>query len=96
MNIDWISVTSIVMAAVAVVGLIIQYFKEERPWEKLITELKMKVAKIEQEDKHVSNSIELLRKVMDENDDRTQKNMERVDAKLEKLTDLMIQLLRNK
>jgi uncharacterized membrane protein YraQ (UPF0718 family) len=95
-NLDWVSITSIVMAIAAIIGLVIQWYKKEKPWEEITSELKMQVSKIQQKQEHTDDIYKALREALEEKDDRHQKSFEKVESKLEKLTDLVIQILQKK
>ena len=95
MTMDWATIAAIVVAIAAVIGIIIQIFKREKPWQKVTNTQKLQISAIELELKHLHESLDLLRKEINDNDEHYQKDFERIENKIEKLTDLMIQLIQS-
>lgn len=84
---------AIVVALAAVLGLLVQFFKREKPWSKGQTELKLRVTKLEGESASVSKRVDDLKDTVEDHDRRDGKDFERLETKIEKLTDLMIKMI---
>lgn len=84
---------AIIVALAAVLGLIIQFFRREKPWQKGQTELKLRVTKLESESVNLSKQIDNVKSIIEDHDRRDEKDFERLETKIEKLTDLMIRMI---
>jgi len=84
---------ALVVAIAAILGLLIQFFKREKPWTKGQTELKLRVTKIESDLGSVSKQIDDVKSIIEDHDRRDEKDFERIETKIEKLTDLMIKMI---
>lgn len=93
---EWSTVAAVVVAIVAVIGLFIQFFKNERPWKKLQDKHHIRLTQLEEQLKATVIRLEDVRKDLDELDARDSKDIERIEAKIEKIMDMMIQLLSTK
>lgn len=91
--IDWTTIAAITVAVAAVAGIIIQAFKREKPWKKAQTEQNLRLTSIEFQTKSLTEKMDQLKEMIDDHDHRDEKDFERLENKLEKLTDLMIGLL---
>ena len=89
----WGTGAAIVVALAAVMGLLVQIFKREKPWTKGQNELKLKVIKLESESESISKRVDSLKSIIEDHDRRDEKDFERLATKIEKLTDLMIRMI---
>jgi len=89
----WGTAAAIVVALAAVIGLLVQIFKREKPWTKGQTELKLKIIKLETESDSLSKRVDNIKSAIDDHDRRDEKDFERLETKIEKLTDLMIRMI---
>ena len=92
---DWATAAGIIVAAAAIIGLIIQFFKKDKPWRDSVEKHNLRISSIEIEIKHISEGLEQLRNNISDHDERDQRDFERLENKIEKLTDLMIQLIQD-
>lgn len=92
---DWGTAAAVIVAAAAVIGLIIQFFKKDKPWRDISEDHRVRLSKLELEVKHLNEIATQLRTKIDEHDARDQKDFERIESKIEKVTDLMIQLIQH-
>jgi len=90
---DWGTIAAIIVAVAAIGGLIIQWAKKDKPWRKGQTELTIRLTAIEAKVESIDDSLDTVKKMLDEHDSRDQKDFERIETKIEKLTDLMIKML---
>ena len=90
---DWGTIAAIIVAVAAVGGLIIQWAKKDKPWRKGQTELTIRLTAIEARVENIDDSLDTVKKMLDEHESRDQKDFERIETKIEKLTDLMIKML---
>jgi len=84
---------ALVVAIAAILGLLIQFFKREKPWTKGQTELKLRVTKLESATDSLSKQIDDVKSIIEDHDRRDEKDFERLETKIEKLTDLMIKMI---
>ncbi len=89
----WGTGAAIVVALAAVLGLLVQFFKREKPWTKGQTELKLRVTKLESESENLIRQIDDVKSIIEDHDRRDEKDFERLETKIEKLTDLMIRMI---
>ncbi len=89
----WGTGAAIVVALAAIIGLFVQFFKREKPWFKGQTELKLRVTKLESESDSISKRVDDLKNTVEDHDRRDGKDFERLETKIEKLTDLMIKMI---
>ncbi len=89
----WGTGAAIVVALAAVAGLLVQIFKREKPWTKGQTELKLRVTKLESSSDSISKRVDDLKDTVEDHDRRDGKDFERLETKIEKLTDLMIKMI---
>lgn len=90
---DWGTIAAITVAVAAVGGLIIQWAKKDKPWRKGQTELTIRLTAIETKAESISDSLDSVKKLLEEHESRDQKDFDRIESKIEKLTDLMIKML---
>ena len=93
MGLDWQTAAAIIIAGAAVISLLIQYFKKDDVWKEVTDKLTLRITTIEVQVKHLEESVELIRKKIDDVETHEGKELERVENKVEKLTDLLIQLI---
>ena len=89
----WGTGAAIVVALAAVAGLLVKIFKREKPWTKGQTELKLRVTKLESSSDSISKRVDDLKDTVEDHDRRDGKDFERLETKIEKLTDLMIKMI---
>ncbi len=90
---DWGTVAAIIVAFAAIIGILIQFFKKERPWRKAQEEHNIRLTTLEGQTKSLSERVDILKDAIEAHDKRDEKDFERLEGKIEKLTDLMIDLL---
>ncbi len=90
---DWGTIAAIIVAVAAVGGLIIQWAKKDKPWRKGQTDLTIKLTAIESKVENIDDSLDTVKKMLEEHESRDEKDFERIETKIEKLTDLMIKML---
>lgn len=90
---EWSTVAAVVVAIVAVIGLLMQFFKNERPWKKLQDKHHIRLTQLEEQLKSTIAQLASVRKDLDDLDARDSKDIERIENKIEKIMDMMIQLL---
>ena len=89
----WGVFAAIVVALAAVLGLLVQFFKREKPWQKGQASLKLRVTKLESATDSLSKQIDDVKSSIEDHDRRDEKDFERLETKIEKLTDLMIKMI---
>jgi len=89
----WGTGAAIVVALAAVLGLIVQFFRREKPWQKGQADLKLRVTKLESESENLIRQINDVKSIIEDHDRRDEKDFERLETKIEKLTDLMIRMI---
>jgi len=87
------TIAAIIVAVAAVGGLIIQWVKKEKPWKKGQTKLELKITAMEGRMESIDDSLDTIKIMLTEHETRDEKDFDRVEAKIEKLTELMIKLL---
>ena len=95
-GLDWGVIAAIIVALAAIAGLILQFSRRERPWKKTQDEHNVRLTTIEIKIDNHTDSMNNLRHMVEEHDQRDQKDFERVESKIEKLTDLMIDMIGQK
>ncbi len=95
MVLDWATIAAITVAVAAILGILIQFFKKEKPWTKIQSKHNVRLTSLEIQTKSTSDKIDQLKDMLDDHDHRDTKDFERIENKIEKLTDLMIGLLQN-
>ena len=93
MGLDWQTAAAIIIAGAAIISLIIQYFKKDDVWKDVTDQLTLRITTLEVQVKHLTESVELLRKKIESDETRETRELEKVENKVEKLTDLLIQLI---
>jgi TolA-binding protein len=93
---EWSTIAAVVVALVAVIGLGIQFFKNERPWKRLQDKHHIRLTQLEEQLKATVLRLEDVRKDLDALDARDTKDIEHIENKIEKIMDMMIQLLSSK
>lgn len=96
LGLDWGTLAAIIIAIAAVLGLLTQFFKKEKPWRKVQVEHNLRLTSVEIKIDNLTESIDDLKQAIDEHEQRDQKDFERVESKIEKLTDLMIDMIGQK
>ncbi len=84
---------AMIVAIAAILGLIIQFFRREKPWQKVQAELKLRTTKLESDTGNLSKQIDDVKSIIEDHDRRDEKDFERIETKIEKLTDLMIKMI---
>lgn len=84
---------AIIVALAAVLGLVIQFFRREKPWQKGQASLKLRTIKLESQTDNLSKQIADVKSIIEDHDRRDEKDFERIETKIEKLTDLMIKMI---
>lgn len=87
------TIAAIIVAVAAVGGLIIQWVKKEKPWKRGQTELEIKIAAIDSKVDNIDDSLDIIKNMLTEHEARDEKDFDRIEAKIEKITDLMIKML---
>ena len=96
LGLDWGVFAAIIVAIAAVVGLILQFVRRERPWKKAQENHNLRLTSVEIKIENVSDAIDDLKQAIDDHEVRDQKDFERIEGKIEKLTDLMIDMIGQK
>ncbi len=96
LGLDWGVFAAIIVALAAVVGLILQFMRRERPWKKAQENHNLRLTAVEIKIENVSDAIDDLKQAIDDHEVRDQKDFERIEGKIEKLTDLMIDMIGQK
>lgn len=92
---DWGTIAALIIAAAAIISLIIQFLRRDKPWKKITDDHNLRISSIELELKHINESLNQVRNKIDHHDERDQKDFERLENKIEKFADLIIQMIRN-
>ena len=79
------------VGAVTIMGFIIQTFKKD--WRDPVNTLALRVTKIETEVGNLPRSMAAAQQISDDHDLRMEKDLIRLETKMEKITDLMIKML---
>ena len=87
------TLAAIIVAVAAVGGLIIQWVKRDKPWRQGQTDLTIRVSTTEAKVDNIDDTLGSIKKMLEEHESRDQKDFERIETKIEKLTDLMIKML---
>ena len=87
-GVDWATMAAIIVALAAVAGIIIQAVKREKPWKKAQSDHNIRLTSLE-------DKIDHLKEIIDDHDHRDEKDFERLENKIEKLTDITISILQN-
>jgi len=74
----------------------LQFMRRERPWKKAQENHNLRLTATEIKIANLADAIEDLKQAIDEHDQRDQKDFERLETKIEKLTDLMIDMIGQK
>lgn len=90
---DWGTVAAITVAMAAVAGLIVQFFKKDKPWKRIQEKHNIRLTTLEEQVKSQSKRVDNLKEALAAHDGRDEKDFERLEGKIEKLTDLMIDML---
>ena len=93
---DWGTVAAIIIAAATIIGLIIQFFKRDKPWRRTQEKHNIRLTSLEEQVKSLSKRVDTLKEMAQAHDSRDEKDFERLEGKIEKLTDLMIDTLTDK
>lgn len=95
---DWATASAVIVAVAAVIGLIIQHFNQKDKSDNEPSDdekQNLRINSIEIELKHLNENLELLRKKINDHEERDLRDFEKLEHKIEKLTDLMIELIQN-
>ena len=95
-GLDWGVAAAIIVALAAVVGLLLQFFRRERPWKKAQEEHNLRLTSVEIKIDNQTDALDDLKQAIDEHEQRDQRDFERIETKIEKLTDLMIDMIGQK
>ena len=87
-------ISGIAIAFVVVAGYIHQNFKKETPWKDPIDKLNTLVIKLESTLASLNSKIDDTNHALSDHEVRNDKDFDRVHERLEKVTDLMIDMLR--
>ena len=94
--ITWPTVVALIGAlavgSVALMGYIIQNFKKDY-WREPVNKLDLRIARLEMNVKNLPQTIAITQQISDDHDVRLEKDLVRLEAKMEKITDLMIKML---
>jgi len=93
---DWGTVAAVTVAVAAVIGLIVQFFKRDKPWKRTQEKHNIRIITLEEQTKALSKRVDNLKELVNTHDLRDEKDFERLEGKIEKLTDLMIDMLTDK
>lgn len=86
-----------VVVVTGIFGFMIQYFRKDNLWKDPLNKVVTKVVRIDTEIQGSNQRLDELQKTIEDHDERDQRDFDRIEKKLEKLTDLMIDsLTRNK
>ena len=92
-ELDWTTVAAVIVALAAIGGLLVQFFKRDKPWRKGQQDLKERASLLESRVENIATRVEELKGKIEDHDRRDEKDFERIEGKIEKLTDLMIKML---
>lgn len=95
-GLDWGVVAAIIVALAAVAGLLLQFMRRERPWKKTQEDHNLRLTSVEIKIDNQTDAIDDLKQSLDEHEHRDQKDFDRIETKIEKLTDLMIDMIGQK
>ena len=95
-GLDWATTAAIIVALAAVAGLLLQFFKRERPWKKSIEEHNLRLTSIEIKIENFNDNVDSLKSALEDHESRDNADFIRIENKIEKLTDLMIDMLGSK
>lgn len=88
-------IAGVAVALVTIAGFITQSFKRETPWKDPVSKLNTAVVKLETQLSEVSTRIDNTQQSVKEQGLRNEKDFDRILERLEKVTDLMIDLIRD-
>ena len=95
MMLDWGTIAAMTVAVAAVIGIIIQAIKKEKPWKKAQSDHNLRLTSLELQTKSLTEKVDQLKEMIDDHDHRDEKDFERLENKIEKLTDIMIGMLQD-
>ena len=87
-------IAGVVVAAVTIAGYVSQSFKRETPWKDPVSKLNTTVVKLESQLSEISTRIDTTQQLVKDQDLRNEKDFDRILERLEKVTDLMVDLIR--
>ena len=87
---------AIIIAVAAVLGLLVQFFKKDKPWKKVQIDHNLRLTSVEIKIDNLAESMDDLKQAIEEHEQRDQRDFERIESKIEKLTDLMIDMIGQK
>lgn len=90
---DWGTVAAVIVAIAAIMGLFVQFFKKDKPWRRAQEKHNIRLTALEEQMKAQTKRTDTLKEAVQAHDDRDEKDFERIETKIEKLTDLMIDVL---
>lgn len=90
---DWPFIAALATAAGGIIGLVIQWFKRERPWKKIQDKLIVRTTINEEKIKALTIRIDSINERINDEIHRSEKDIERLDGQIEQLTALMIKML---
>lgn len=93
---DWGTVAAVTVAVAAIMGLLVQFFKRDKPWRRTQEKHNIRLTSLEEQIKSLSKRIDNMKEMAQAHDSRDEKDFERLEGKIEKLTDLMIDMLTDK
>lgn len=93
---DWGIAAAIIVALAAIAGLFLQFMRRERPWKKSQEDHNLRLTSVEIKIDNQTDATEQLKQALEDHDIRDQKDFERIESKIEKLTDLMIDMIGQK
>ncbi len=96
LGLDWGTLAAIIIAVAAVLGLLVQFFKKDKPWKKVQIDHNLRLTSVEIKIDNLAESMDDLKQAIEEHEQRDQKDFERVESKIERLTDLMIDMIGQK
>jgi len=92
-ELDWATIATVVVAIAAVGGLILQISRKDKPWKRAQEKHNIRLTTLEEQVKSLSKRIDSVNSALQAHDKRDEKDFGRLEGKIEKLTDLMINLL---
>lgn len=95
MAFDWATIAAVTVALAAIIGLLVQFFKKDKPWRKTQIDHNLRLTSLELQTKAIEEKLDILKETIEDHDQRDTKDFERIEGKIEKLTDLMISMLQD-
>lgn len=90
---DWGTIAALTIAVAAILGIIIQWAKKDKPWHKGQTDLTIRITTMENKVESMNESLDTIKHMVELHEMRDGKDFDRVESKIEKLTELMIKII---